>query len=97
MLQFIGVDCVEDPIKSKDWVEYHGNVVDPGAFVAQDVAKEWVLCVWIAETWIMSVKFGKGAKANTYSSPCIDPIQLHRLALRYDMAIRMMTYSSKLS
>ena len=35
----------------------------------------------------MSVKFGKDGKANTYSSPCIDPIQLHRLASSYDTDI----------
>lgn len=97
MLQFIGVDGVEDPIKSKDWVEYHGNVVDPGVFVAQDIAEKWMFCVRIAETWIMSVRFGKDAEANTYSNPCIDPIQLHQLESSYDMDIRMMTYSSKLS
>ena len=45
----------------------------------------------------MSVKFEKDGEANTYSSPCIDPIQLHRLASRYDMGIYMMTYSSKSS
>ena len=35
----------------------------------------------------MSVKIGKDGEANTYSSPCIDPIQLHRLASNYDMGI----------
>ena len=77
MLQFIGVDGVEDPVKPKDWVEDHGYIVDPGVFVAQDIAEKWMFCVWIAETWIMSVNFGKDAEANTYSNPCIDPIQLH--------------------
>ena len=47
MLQLTGVDGIEDPIKSKDWVEYHGNIVDPGVFVAQDIAKKWVFCVGI--------------------------------------------------
>ena len=45
----------------------------------------------------MSVKFGKDVEATTYSSPCIDPIRLHELAPSYDMGIRMITYSSKLS
>ena len=47
MLQLIGVDGVEDPIEAEDWVEDHGNIVDPGVFVAQDVAKKWVFCVWV--------------------------------------------------
>ena len=47
MLQLVGVDGVEDPIEAKDGVEYHGNIVDPGVFVAQDVAKKRVFCVWV--------------------------------------------------
>ena len=50
MLQLVGVDGVEDPIKSEDWVEYHGYIVDPGVFVAQDITEKWVFCIRIAET-----------------------------------------------
>ena len=35
----------------------------------------------------MSVNFGQDGEANTYSSPCIDPIRLHELASSYDMDI----------
>ena len=49
VLQFGGVDGVEDPVESEDGVEEHGEVVDPGAAVAKDVAEEGVRGVGVTE------------------------------------------------
>ena len=51
MLEFACIDGVEDPIEAKDRVEDHGNVVDPRALVAEDIAKKGILCIRITKTY----------------------------------------------
>ena len=48
MLEFFGVDHVEDPVKAEDGVEEHGEIVDPWSLVPLDVAQEWIFGVRIA-------------------------------------------------
>lgn len=48
MLEFFGVDHVEDPVEAQDWVEEHGEIVDPGLLISEHVAKERVLGVRVA-------------------------------------------------
>ena len=50
VLEIVGEDGIEDPIETEDWIEDHGEVVDPGPFVAEDVSKKWMLGVGIAKT-----------------------------------------------
>ena len=49
VLEFRGVDGVEDPIEAKDRVKDHGEVVDPRAFVTENLTEERMLRVRIAE------------------------------------------------
>lgn len=50
MLNFIGVDSVEDPVETEDRVEEHGDVVAPRG-VCDLIAKEFVSRVPIAYTY----------------------------------------------
>lgn len=48
MLEVVAVDCVEDPVEAEDGVEDHGEIVDPWAFVAENITEEGVFGVGIA-------------------------------------------------
>lgn len=50
VLEFLGVDRVEDPIEAEYRVDNHGQVIYPRAFVAEDVAKKGILGIGVAET-----------------------------------------------
>ena len=50
VLQVLGIDGVEDPIEAQDRVEQHSEVVDPRSPVAERVAEEGVLRVWVQQT-----------------------------------------------
>lgn len=50
VLQFASIDGVENPIEAEDGVENHGKVVYPRAVVAEDVPKEGMFGVRIAQT-----------------------------------------------
>ena len=52
MLEFVGVDGIEDPVEAEDGVEDHGKVVDPGAFVAELVTEEGIFGIWVEETCV---------------------------------------------
>lgn len=56
VLEVVGEEGIEDPIKTKNRVKDHGEVVDPGSFVAKHFAEEGVGGIWIAET--LRVSFG---------------------------------------
>lgn len=38
VLDFVGVDGVEDPVKAQDWVDEHGEVVPPDVLVCERVS-----------------------------------------------------------
>ncbi len=48
VLEFFGVDDVEDPVEAEDGVEEHGEIVDPCSLVSEDVAQEWVFGVRVS-------------------------------------------------
>ena len=48
VLEFVGVDHVENPVEAEDGVEEHGEIVDPWSLVPLDVAQEWIFGVRIA-------------------------------------------------
>ncbi|KAK8187027.1 hypothetical protein HDK77DRAFT_278075 [Phyllosticta capitalensis] len=50
VLQVIAVDCVKNPIESQDWIQENGDVVHPDMLVAEIVAEEWSLGLWIQQT-----------------------------------------------
>ena len=54
VLKLRGEDCVKDPVEAEDGIDYHGEVVNPWAFVAEDVTEKGVLGIWIAQTYQVS-------------------------------------------
>lgn len=50
VLDFGGEYGVEDPVEPEEGVEDHGEVVDPGAFIAKDIAEKGMFCIGVTET-----------------------------------------------
>jgi len=50
VLELVAVDGVENPVESQDGVEDHGEIVDPRAFVAENVSEKRMLGVWVTKT-----------------------------------------------
>jgi hypothetical protein len=49
-LDVMGVDGVENPIKAKDRVQYHGEVVDPYSTETQNISKKRIFRVRVEQT-----------------------------------------------
>lgn len=77
VLKFLIEYCIEDPVESQDRVQDHGGVVNPGPFVAQDIAKEGMRGIWIEETCSCQSRKREASRTlNAYSNPWQRPKQL---------------------
>ena len=50
VLQLAGEDGVENPVETEYRVEDHGEVINPGSFVAKNVTQKRMFGVRVAET-----------------------------------------------
>ena len=48
VLQVVAEEDVKDPVEAENRVKKHSQVIDPGAFITQNVAEEGVCGVWVA-------------------------------------------------
>ena len=51
MLEFALEYGVEDPVEPENGVNHHSGIINPGVFVAKNIAQETVFGVWIAKTY----------------------------------------------
>lgn len=72
MLDVVGENGVEDPIKTKNRVKDHGKIVDPCSFVPEHFAEEGVGSIRITETLRVSSCTNIEGSC-THSNPSPDP------------------------